>query len=178
MTKPLYLIIIRLKKGSLDIMKSSYVCLNSKTFEIEENNIIIPVDRQLAKAISTLNQKGYYVEMFNKATIATPFSIGSIIYELTEQQLLNINDSTKNKIKKIIENSNNTSTFIVFKEEYKFDSLPLGYKIIGRELFYSLDILKDNDDIEIKKLIELDKEHQESIKNLENWANDLPSIIN
>ena len=81
-------------------MKSSYVCLNSKTFEIEENNIIIPVDRQLAKAISTLNQKGYYVEMFNKATIATPFSIGSIIYELTEQQLLNINDSTKNKIKK------------------------------------------------------------------------------
>ena len=41
-----------------------------------------------------------------------------------------------------------------------------------------LDILKDNDDIEIKKLIELDKEHQESIKNLENWANDLPSIIN
>ena len=41
-------------------MKSDYVCLNSKTFEIDDRKDIIPVDERLSKAISTLNKKGYY----------------------------------------------------------------------------------------------------------------------
>ncbi len=66
------------------------------------------------------------------------------------------------------------ATLICFKNEYKFDKLPTGYKLIGKNLHYNLKILKDSENIETKELIELYKEHEESIKNLENWAIDLP----
>lgn len=157
-------------------MKSDYIYLNSKTFEIEENNKVIPVDEQLAKTISILNQKGYYVERFNRAKITKPFIISSLIHGLKEQQLLDINDKTKDKIKKIIKNSDYESTLIIFKENYTFNNLPHGYKLIGKDLIYNLTALKDGNDIETKELIELDDEHEESIKSLENWANNLPKI--
>ena len=41
-------------------------------------------------------------------------------------------------------------------------------------LHYNLKILKDSENIETKELIELYKEHEESIKNLEDWAIELP----
>ena len=40
-------------------------------------------------------------------------------------------------------------------------------------LHYNLKILKDSENIETKELIELYKEHEESIKNLEDWAIEL-----
>lgn len=53
-------------------------------------------------------------------------------------------------------------------------SLPTGYKLIGKNIHYNLKILKDSENIETKELIELYKEHEESIKNLEDWAIGLP----
>jgi len=157
-------------------MQNDYVCLNSKTFEFETEKNIIPVDGQLAKVLSTLNKKGYYTQMFKIARIGNPFLISTLIHELKEQGLLNITNETKDKIKNIIKQSDYESTLIVFKEEYKFDNLPEGYKLIGTNLMYNLEILKDNDDIEMKTLVELDREHQESIKNLEKWAFNLSNI--
>ena len=145
-------------------MKSDYVYLNNKTFEIEEKNDIVPVKKYLADAISVLNKKGYYVDMFSEARILTPFLIGSIISKLREQELLNINDNTKDKINNIIKNFDCESTIIMFKDEYKFDNLPNGYKLVGKNLIYYLTILKDNDNFEMKKLSELDRENQESFK--------------
>ena len=133
-------------------MKSDYTCLNSKTFDIDEREDIIPVDKQLAKTISTLNKKGYYTEMFSRARISKPFLIGTIIHDLVEKELLEINEDTKDKIKNIIKQSDYESTLIIFKEEYKFNNLPKGYKLIGKELSYNLSTLKDSEDIEIKTL--------------------------
>lgn len=157
-------------------MKSNYICLNSKTFEIEERNDFIPVDEQLAKTISILNQKGYYIEMFSRAKISNPFMIGVIIHDLLEQELLYINDNTKDKIKDIIKKSDYEATIIIFKEAYKFNNLPTGYKLIGKDLNYNLSTLENSDDIKFKSLVDLDHELNKSIKDLEEWANKLPII--
>ena len=107
------------------------------------------------------------------ARISKPFLVGAIIHDLVEEELLEINDDTKDKIKTIIKQSDYESTLIIFKEEYKFNNLPNGYKLIGKELSYNLSTLKDSAEIKIKTLLELDKEHNSSLKLLEEWANKL-----
>lgn len=156
-------------------MKSDYAYLNIKTFDIEEREDIIPLDEQLAKTISILNKKGYYTEAFNRARISKPFLVGAIIHDLVEEGLLEINNNTKDKIKNIIKKSDYESTFIIFKEEYKFNNLPNGYILIGKDLSYNLSTLKDDEDINIKTLLELDKEYDSSLHALEEWANELPN---
>ncbi len=68
-------------------MKSDYVFLNSKTFEIENVKDIIPVDKKLAKILSILNKKGYYTQMYSKANISKPFFINEIINSLEQWAL-------------------------------------------------------------------------------------------
>lgn len=87
--------------------------------------------------------------------------------------MLEINNNTKEKIKNIIKQSDYESALIIFKEEYKSNNLPKGYKLIGKELSYNLSTLKDTEDIKIKTLLELDKEHNSSLKLLEELANKL-----
>ena len=156
-------------------MKSDYICLNSKTFDIEESEDIIPIDEQLAKIISVLNKKGYYTEMCSSAKISKPFLMGAIIHELVEEELLEINDDTRDKIKNIIKRYDYESTLIIFKEEYGFDNLPNGFQLFGKILSYNLFALEDSEDIRIKTLIELDKEHNNSLKLLDEWINKLPN---
>ena len=69
-------------------MKSDYICLNSKTFDIEERKDIILVDKQLAKSISILNKKGYYTETFCRARITTPFLMSEINSEYLFYRLI------------------------------------------------------------------------------------------
>lgn len=109
--------------------------------------------------------------MFNRAKIAKPFLIGTLIHDLNEQNLITINDQTKN----IIEQSDCESTLIVFKEKYRFDTLPKGYEFINNGLFYNLKVLKEGNKLELKSLVELDRENQDSIENLEKWAISLPN---
>lgn len=154
-------------------MKSDYICLNSTTFDIDERKDIIPVDEQLAKAISILNKKGYYTETFSRARISKPFLMGAIIHDLIQENLLEINVDTKYKIKNIIKQSDYESTLIIFKEEYKFDNLPNGYKLIGKDLIYNLSTLEESDNIKFKSLVDLDHEHNKSLKDLEEWAKKL-----
>lgn len=157
-------------------MLSDYVNLNSKTFDIEESETLIPVDKQLVKIISVLNKKGYYTEMCSRAKISTPFLIGNLIHDLIEQELLEINCDTKDKIKNVIKQCDYESTLIVFKEEYEFYNLPNGFQLVGKLLTYHLSILEDSEDIKTKSLLELDKEHNSSLKILEEWATKLPNI--
>lgn len=157
-------------------MLSDYVNLNSKTFDIEESETLISVDKQLVKIISVLNKKGYYTEMCSRAKISTPFLIGNLIHDLIEQELLEINCETKDKIKNVIKQCDYESTLIVFKEEYEFNNLPNGFQLVGKLLTYHLSILEDSEDIKTKSLLELDKEHNSSLKILEEWATKLPNI--
>ena len=154
-------------------MKSDYVCLNSETFEIQKDNKFVAVDSRLARAISILNKKGYHVDMFSCAKISKPFMISSIIHNLIEEELLNIEDDNE-KIKKAIKYDDVESTIIIFKENYKFDKLPNGYKLHDNRIFYYLSILKDTEKISFKSVVELDKELNNSISELEKWAENLP----
>lgn len=158
-------------------MQSDYVCLNTKTFEIEKDKYV-SVDKQLARAVATLSKKGYAVEMFSRARISKTFLIGAVIHDLIEENLLTINEQTKDKIKKIIKNSDLESNLITFQKKHKFESLPKGYQLIddGIGITYYLETLKDTENLELKTLLELDEEHQESIRNLEVWAESLPDV--
>lgn len=155
-------------------MFSDYVCINEKTFEIEEIKGIIS-RKSLGKTISILNKKGYYTDIFDKASIFKPFLISDLIVNLIKEDLLKINSDTKDKLKKIINHDDYESTMIVFKDKYKFESLPEGFKMIDNRLYYNLKILKGDNDINFKSLVELDKENNKSLKALEEWANKLPN---
>lgn len=154
---------------------SDYICLNAKNFDIEENKDVILVDKQLAKVISILNKKGYYTEMCSRARITKLFLIGAIIHDLIEEKLLEVNENIRDKIKRVIKDSDYESTLIIFKDAYSFDTLPLGYKLIGRDLIYTLSPLKDDEELVIKSLVELDYEHNKSLQLLEEWADKLPN---
>lgn len=158
-------------------MQSNYTCLNSKTFDIEERKDIIPVDERLAKSISILNKKGYYIKSFSRANIFSTFFRGAAIHNLIQENLIKINIDTKDKIKNIIKQTDYESTLIVFKEETTFNNLPNGYKLTGRELIYKLSPLKESDDIKFKSLVDLDHELTKSLKDLEEWAKKLPEKI-
>lgn len=150
------------------------VCINDTTFDIMKMENCFMVDYKLGKTISILNKKGYYTELCSKAKIYNPFMLADTIYNLAEEKILEINDNTKEKLKKVITLFDNESTIIMFKEPYSFVNLPAGFKIAENKLYYNLRILKDSSDIEFKSLMELDKENTTSLENLEKWAEKLP----
>ncbi len=154
-------------------MKSNYICLNNETFEIEnKKDMIVPYN--LAKTISLLSKKGYLISECNNAQLYPPFLLSALVEGLIDENVFKINDTNKNKIRKIIEQNDYESISIIFEDDYKFEELPKGFVFEGRNLRYVLSIFKDANDIKFKTLVELDKERNESIKNLENWAEKLP----
>ena len=69
-------------------MKNIYSCLDNKTFEIIDSKNLIIVDSKLAKTISILNKKGYYVDMFSIAKIGNPFRISDVIHNLIDLKII------------------------------------------------------------------------------------------
>lgn len=151
-------------------------CIDSKTFEIINNKKGFVVDSKLAKTISILNKKGYYVDMCNVAKISVPFMIADLIHNLIEEKVLDINIYNE-KVKKAIKYVDVESTMIIFKDNYKFDELPKGYILHNNIIFYRLSILKDSERITFKSLIELDHELTKSLNDLQDWAEKLQSIV-
>ena len=158
-------------------MDTDYIIINRKTLEKENNENYIVIDRCLADTIIKLNKKGYHIMAYNRARISRPFLAITILNKLSSSNLITLN----NEVKEVIKNTEFEETFILFKNNYEFKSLPKNFKIInGKDnchLFYRLSILKENDDIQLKTLKELDDEHQESIKELNAWADNLPDIL-
>lgn len=149
------------------------ICINATSFEITEIENSFIVSEKLGKTISILNKKCYYTELCCKATLSKSFIISDIIHNLIEEKLIEINEYTTEKIRKIIDMCDCESTIIIFKENYEFKNLPNGFKLIGKDLYYNLKVLKDGSNIEFKSLVELDKENEESLKLLEKWAENL-----
>lgn len=156
-------------------MHSNGEILNTKTFDIINDDTLVSVDRGLARSISILNKKGYYTVHANLAKITTLFSITNLLYELKQSNLININNNKQN-IKNIIESTIHVSTSIMFKEDYHFSNVPEGFINNHNTLSYFINVLKDSDNIEFKELLEMDKEREKSIEILEEWANSLPEI--
>ena len=154
-------------------MHSNGEIINTKTFDIINDDTLVSVDRGLARCISILNKKGYYTVHANLAKITTLFSITNLLYELKQSNLININNNEQN-IKNIIESTIHVSTSIMFKEEYHFHNLPVGFIYDHNTLFYFINVLKDSDNIEFKELLEMDHEREKSIEILEDWVNKLP----
>lgn len=155
-------------------MKSeNNICINATSFEITEIENSFIVSEKLGKTISILNKKGYYTELCSKATLSQPFIISNIIHNLIEEKLIEVNEYTTEKMRKIIDMYDCESTIIIFKKNYEFKNLPNGFKLIGNDLYYNLKVLKDGPNIEFKSLVELDKENEESLKLLEKWAENL-----
>lgn len=152
---------------------NTHICIDSETFEIEDSKKII-APKLLAEVISILNKKGYYIDMFSVANILKAFSISELTHNLIEKGLLEINEETKQKIKEVISASDYEESLIIFKDDYKFDTIPEGFKIIGSHLYYPLSVLKEGDDISFKSLLELDEENRDSLKRLLEWAKKLP----
>ena len=157
-------------------MENIYSCLDNKTFEIMDNKNLMIVDSKLAKTISILNKKGYYIDKFNVAKKSQSYIIFDLINNLTKEKVLDTENNPK-KIKKSIKYVDCESTMIIFKENYKFNKLPDGYKLYDNKIFYLLSILKDTEELSFKSLEELDDEFNKSIIDLQNWAEKLPSII-
>ena len=156
-------------------MHSKGEIINTKTFDIINDDTIVSVDRSLARSISILNKKGYYTEHANLAKITTLFSITNLLYELKQNNLINIKNNEQT-IKNIIESTIHEATSIMFKENYIFSNIPEGFIYDHNTLFYFIIVLKDSDNIEFKELLEMDKEREKSIQLLEEWANSLPEI--
>ena len=74
----------------------------------------------------------------------------------------------------MIQQNDYESIILIFEDDYKFKNLPEGFRLIDKNLTYYLSTLSDDDDIKFKTLIELDCERDESLKRLEEWANNLP----
>ena len=149
------------------------ICINATTFEITEIENSYIVSKKLGKTISILNKKGYYTESCCKAALSKPLIISDIIHNLIEEKLIEVNEYTTEKIRKTIDMCDCESTIIIFKKNYEFKNLPKGFKLIGKDLYYNLKVLKDGLNIEFKSLVELDKENEESLKLLEKWADNL-----
>lgn len=159
-------------------MDTNYVIINKKTLEIENNNNYIAIDRYLADTIIKLNKKGYYTTSYSRAHISRPFLAITILNELLSNNLITLN----NEVKEVIKKTEFEETFILFKNNYEFKSLPKNFKIINGgdncHLFYHLSIFKEDNDIKLKTLKELDDEFEDSIKELNTWVNNLPDILN
>lgn len=130
-------------------MKSNYVCLNNKTFEIENSKDVI-VPYTLAKTISLLHQKGYHISECTIAQLYPPFLLSNLVEELVDENILEMNDSNKIKIRRIIEQNDFESISIIFADDYKFKELPKGFTFEGKNLSYVLSIFKDADNIKLK----------------------------
>lgn len=157
-------------------MKNNYCCIDSSTFEIINNKNVFVVDSKLAKTISILNKKGYYVDMCNVAKISRAFMITDLVHNLIKEKVLDISIYSE-KIKKAIKYVDVESTMIIFKDNHKFDELPNGYVLHDNTIFYCLSILKDNERITFKSLVELDHELTTSLNDLQDWAEKLQSIV-
>ena len=88
------------------------------------------------------------------------------------KNLLVIGDEAKKIIKK---------TFIIFKNKYNFKTLPKRFHLVSTDteshLYFNLCALKKRNNIELKSLIELQKENEESLTDLEIWAKKLPNNV-
>lgn len=147
--------------------------LSKENYEIIEDPNLFDVEPKLAKTISILNKKGYYTKACSCANLSVPFNLASILMSLKEANSISFNEIEK--AKKIIKHFDYAETKIKFKEKYNFQNLPKEYNQRNEEIFYNLEGLKKSDKIEFKSLAELDKERDESIENLEDWANNLPN---
>ncbi|MBR1679358.1 MAG: hypothetical protein IJ704_01795 [Bacilli bacterium] len=155
------------------------VIINTKTYDIENQEEYFNCDKEISEAISILNKKGYYTE----ASCA-----GHIKFIYREQDNIDNEflDNIKGNIHFIMLREKEDSfdalardsfaqTYIKFKNNYSFKTIPDGFEyskkhcILQAHVWYYI-----NDGIIKKSYEEIDEELKKYQNNLLIWARKLP----
>ena len=165
--------------------------INKKTFEIkDELDDYIYCDYEIRNVIASLNKKGYKTRYscagHNEAGLLWPLhkeDINNLDDYLKDAE----NDKTLHFIKKESDffyhkdEKVATYTYISFDDDYKFKKYPNGftYELIDGKSYLSkkIEFYKDDNHVTRKTDIEIDKELELTIMDLEKWVKELPLIL-
>ena len=146
-------------------MMKDYCILNTRKFEIVNDEDLIIVPKNMAKIVNILNKKGYKIIRLIPAKLNN-FQAFDILF-LDKDTRLN---------EKVLRNICCTDIFIQFSDEYKFDTLPKGfYKLKEYNAFSCTINFYTENPFNIKTIEDLHKENEVKLKYLEEWANELPN---
>lgn len=147
--------------------------ININTYDIVENPMVFAVDPRLANIISILNKKGYYTSGCDISCVEKVDVFRIMLNKIFKN---NVIDSSLDEetIKSILMYSSG-SIFIIFDKKYNLLT-PKGFYKFQNGLACDMIPVKQIDSImHIKTKEELNQEVNEKLKNLTEWANELPN---
>lgn len=156
-------------------MISTHSCLDLKTNNILNEKDYVAIEKRLNQVVSKLQKKSYRVESCVEISLSKLFIISSLIESLKELNIITDN-TDKNSMLKAVDNVDYQCLSIIFENEYEFNNIPEGFKLIKNHLVYHISVLKNRDTVEFKSLIELDYELSEIFKTLNDWVDALPRM--
>lgn len=152
--------------------------INKDTWEVCDKPLgFIPVDKGIAKTIVLLNQKGYITTSSCEGHHDIRFVNND---EVDIAYLEEFKGDARAIIKRVSKETFDywaeilgTSIYVVFAENYEWDSIPEGFVSDGDTLRHSIDYYVDKKRREISSINEEIKKYN---KILYEWADKLPSI--
>lgn len=170
---------------------SEVTYIDKNTFEV--NNDIIEIDTEIVDTIILLNKKGYKTKYccagHNDKTVHTRLLKASELEgDLLEKYDVGVMDVTVEKDKKrVYYRPSSTDIYIMFDKDYKFKTLPEGFKkkgkwdkdgfsneefnMVEKTLSYFNNHVRKSDEQILK---EITTENQKLLK----WAHSLPNNLN
>ncbi len=163
-------------KNSIIDKESFEVCTNA-----EDHPKVFVCDKLIAPAVALLNKKGY--KTF--ASCSGHYKIE--FYEYLNEDIKNLEEYQKYDdviIKKVRDDSfdywlevSKTENYILFAKEYKFDTLPEGFKVEyapRTHIWSEISFYDEND--EHRKRSDIQNEIEDKCNRLKEWAECLPNI--
>ena len=163
-------------KNSIIDKESFEVCTNA-----EDHPKVFVCDKLIAPAVALLNKKGY--KTF--ASCSGHYKIE--FYEYLNEDIKNLEEYQKYDdviIKKVRDNSfdywlevSKTENYILFAKDYKFDTLPEGFKVEydpRTHICSEISFYDEND--EHRKRSDIQNEIEDKCNRLKEWAECLPNI--
>ena len=159
--------------------------IDKEIFEVcihaEDHPKVFVCDKLIALAVALLNKKGY--KTF--ASCSEHYKIE--FYEYLNEDIKNLEEYQKYDdviIKKVRDNSfdywlevSKTENYILFAKEYKFDTLPEGFKVEydpRTHIWSEISFYDEND--EHRKRSDIQNEIEDKCNRLKEWAECLPNI--
>lgn len=159
--------------------------IDKESFEVythaEDHPKVFVCDKLIAPVVALLNKKGY--KTF--ASCSGHYKIE--FYEYLNEDIKNLDEYQKYDdviIKKVGDNSfdywlevSKTENYILFAKEYKFDTLPEGFKVEygpRTHIWSEISFYDENDDH--RKRSDIQNEIEDKCNRLKEWAECLPNI--
>ena len=154
--------------------------IDKKTLEIVDDAVVFNVDKEIAETISILNKKGYktlascashFQILFNEERNCTDFEFLEKIKNDKRVIIKRLDEESYDYWYEITENF----IYILFDKEYEFEIMPEGFKVSDNSIKYLMSYYKVEFSVR-KSEEEYNKEKEYYLKNLNNWAKELPVI--